>query len=1125
MSDAMHHIGLNCTDPIAIERWYAKHFGFERLRVYLPGPDQVVVIGNGGVALELFPAEGEASAARRARRPDAAAASATSRSSSTTSTRSSPRWATTRRSRSARSTWATSSQACASPGSPTRKETSLSSTRATRTRRTRRRSSTLTSLADLRRAGGPQPLGATVDDGGVNFSLFSEEATGVELLLFDAHDDLHPVATLTFDPVVNRSFHFWHMYVRGLTAGYHYAYRVARARRGARATASTPRRCCSTRTRRGTRTRSGSRATPACRATTSTSSMRARDRRRRAATTGRATSRCSRPMSEPSIYELHVRGFTMSPTSGVEHPGHVRGRDREDPVPAGARRHRGRAAARLRLRRARGARRSTRSTARRCGTSGATTRTSTSRRRRATACSPDEGAPDQRVPRHGQGAAQGRDRGDPRRRLQPHRRGQPPGPDDQLQGPRERRLLPARTRPSRSTTWTTPAAGTRSTQPPDRARSSSSTACTTGSRRCTSTASASTRARCSTAAATARRWSSRRSSGGIELSEDARRHEGDRRGVGRRRALPDRPVPGLALGGVERPLPRRRPPLRPRRPRPRRRRSPRASPAAPTCTRAAAAARPTASTSSLPRRLHAQRPRLLQREAQRGQRRGQPRRQRRQPRAGTAASRARPTTRRSTRSASRQMKNFATILLPLAGRADVRRRRRGRPHAARQQQRLLPGQRAQLVRLDAASSENADALPLLQADDRVPQAPPEPAPALVLHRRATTGAASRTSPGTASSSTGRSGTSRVARVLAFTLGRLRSVEPDLHVMMNMDDGAPRLRASRDVDGRALAACSPTRRWPRPTTSPSRAAEPPVTDGEALHGRGPQHRHPRIPRQLTTPRRNRHRWTRECTSPSPTRSPASVAGFDGGRGHASALQHDRRPRVRGRAHADQTLRRADAQPRRAVRRRDRPDARHARPRAAFLFAYGVFYPEGGSHALRGQAHRLRRPHARTTSSSSARTGGSARSARSPTSTCDAQFGRRRRSTTATTARRSALEGDKLRRRTRQETDTISRLVYGFATAYLLTGEDRYLEAAEKGTEYLREHMRIVDAAEGIAYWYHGVDVSRRQASRRSSPPSSATTTTRSRPTSRSTRSPARPRPTASPATRGSCATSS
>lgn len=59
--------------------------------------------------------------------------------------------------------------------------------------------------------------------------------------------------------------------------------------------------------------------------------------------------------------------------------------------------------------------------------------------------------------------------------------------------------------------------------------------------------------------------------------------------------------------------------------------------------------------------------------------------------------------------------------------------------------------------------------------------------------------------------------------------------------------------------------------------------------------------------------------------------------------------------------------------------------------------------------------------------------------------------------------------------RQETDTISRMVYGFATAFMMTGEDRYLEAAEKGTEYLRKHMRFLDEDEEIIYWYHGVDV--------------------------------------------------
>src|SRR5690606_3528443 len=51
-----------------------------------------------------------------------------------------------------------------------------------------------------------------------------------------------------------------------------------------------------------------------------------------------------------------------------------------------------------------------------------------------------------------------------------------------------------------------------------------------------------------------------------------------------------------------------------------------------------------------------------------------------------------------------------------------------------------------------------------------------------------------------------------------------------------------------------------------------------------------------------------------------------------------------------------------------------------------------------------------------------------------------------------------------------------MVYGLATAYLLTGEDRFLEAAEAGTEYLREHMRVVDNENGVVYWYHGMDVS-------------------------------------------------
>ncbi len=73
----------------------------------------------------------------------------------------------------------------------------------------------------------------------------------------------------------------------------------------------------------------------------------------------------------------------------------------------------------------------------------------------------------------------------------------------------------------------------------------------------------------------------------------------------------------------------------------------------------------------------------------------------------------------------------------------------------------------------------------------------------------------------------------------------------------------------------------------------------------------------------------------------------------------------------------------------------------------------------------------------------------------------------------------LTGEKPTDNYRQETDTISRLVYGFASAYMLTGDDRYLEAAERGTEYLREHMRFYDTDENIVYWYHGIDVKGRR----------------------------------------------
>ena len=70
--------------------------------------------------------------------------------------------------------------------------------------------------------GSHYPLGATWDGMGVNFAIFSEHATAVELCLFD-EPDAPPTATV---PFVESTGHIRHCYVQGLTIGQLYGYRV-----------------------------------------------------------------------------------------------------------------------------------------------------------------------------------------------------------------------------------------------------------------------------------------------------------------------------------------------------------------------------------------------------------------------------------------------------------------------------------------------------------------------------------------------------------------------------------------------------------------------------------------------------------------------------------------------------------------------------------------------------------------------------------------------------------------------------------------------------------------------------------------------------------------------------------
>ena len=70
--------------------------------------------------------------------------------------------------------------------------------------------------------GSPVPLGATFDGKGVNFALFSANATRVELCLFDPKGN-REVEKITLP---RRTDQVWHVYVEGLAPGQLYGYRV-----------------------------------------------------------------------------------------------------------------------------------------------------------------------------------------------------------------------------------------------------------------------------------------------------------------------------------------------------------------------------------------------------------------------------------------------------------------------------------------------------------------------------------------------------------------------------------------------------------------------------------------------------------------------------------------------------------------------------------------------------------------------------------------------------------------------------------------------------------------------------------------------------------------------------------
>ena len=187
------------------------------------------------------------------------------------------------------------------------------------------------------RAGSPLPLGTREGGGGVNFAVFSRHASRVRLELFNHPEDALPARVIDLDPARNRTGDIWHVWVEGIGSGQLYSYRVDgpyEPREGHRFNFN--------RLLLDPFATSVSRlpAWDFAAARGYDPSAPEKDMARSQLDNAGSMPKCvfanepfawhgdqplRHPWSKTVIYEMHVRGFTVHPRSGVEHPGTYRG--------------------------------------------------------------------------------------------------------------------------------------------------------------------------------------------------------------------------------------------------------------------------------------------------------------------------------------------------------------------------------------------------------------------------------------------------------------------------------------------------------------------------------------------------------------------------------------------------------------------------------------------------------------------------------------------------------------------------------------------------------------------------------------------------------------------------------